>query len=55
MKAYMIDHVEQRPQTMFQESAEEVKRQLEAMVRHMEERLVDKTDEIFHSRSSLLS
>ncbi|KAI4087546.1 MAG: hypothetical protein LQ344_006699 [Seirophora lacunosa] len=47
MKAYMIDHVEQKRQTMFQESADEVKRQLKAMVRDVEERLADKTDEMF--------
>lgn len=47
MKAYMTDHVEQARQTMFHESANEVKRQLGALVHDMEETLADKTDEVF--------
>ncbi|KAL8858213.1 MAG: hypothetical protein Q9178_005225 [Gyalolechia marmorata] len=47
MKAYMHDHVEANRDTMFQESANEVKRQLEEMVKDVEETLADKTDEVF--------
>ncbi|KAL8688345.1 MAG: hypothetical protein Q9224_004906 [Gallowayella concinna] len=47
MKAYMKDHVETNRNTMFQESAEEVKRQLQAMVNDIEETLADKMDEVF--------
>ncbi|KAL8705913.1 MAG: hypothetical protein Q9225_007998, partial [Loekoesia sp. 1 TL-2023] len=47
MKAYMTDHVEQARQTMFHESANEIKRQLGALVHDVEETLADKTDEVF--------
>lgn len=47
MKALMAEHVEQKRQTMFQESADEVRRQLEDMVHDVGERLADKTDEVF--------
>ncbi len=47
MKAYMYDHVEAHRTTMFQESVDEVKRQLEDMVKDVEETLADRTDEVF--------
>ncbi|KAL9601801.1 MAG: hypothetical protein Q9219_002291 [cf. Caloplaca sp. 3 TL-2023] len=47
MKDYMMNHVEQERQTMFQNSVDEVKRQLDKMVRTSEDRLADKTDEVF--------
>ncbi|KAL8820149.1 MAG: hypothetical protein Q9223_001566 [Gallowayella weberi] len=47
MKAYMKDHVETNRHTMFQESAQEVKRQLQATVKDIEETLADKMDEVF--------
>lgn len=47
MKALMNEHVEQSRHTMFQESADEVRRQLETMVHDVGERLADKTDEVF--------
>ena len=47
MKALMGDHVEHQRQWMFQESADEVRRQLETMVHDVGERLADKTDEVF--------
>ncbi|KAL8800856.1 MAG: hypothetical protein Q9182_004876 [Xanthomendoza sp. 2 TL-2023] len=47
MKVYMKDYVETNRHTMFQESAQEVKRQLQAMVKDIEETLADKMDEVF--------
>lgn len=47
MKVLMLDHVEHKRPTMFQESADEVRRQLENMVHDVGERLADKTDEVF--------
>ncbi|KAL8769220.1 MAG: hypothetical protein Q9209_004721 [Squamulea sp. 1 TL-2023] len=47
MKAYMADHIEANRNTMFQASADEIKRQLGEMVKDVEETLADKTDEVF--------
>ncbi|KAL9025304.1 MAG: hypothetical protein Q9196_005847, partial [Gyalolechia fulgens] len=47
MKAYMSNHVEQERHTMFQKSADEVKRQLAALVYDVGEQLADKADEVF--------
>ena len=47
MKSYMAEHVEQSRHTMFQDSANEVKRQLATLAHDVEETLADKTDEVF--------
>lgn len=47
MKAHMTEHVERNRQTMFQASADEVQRQLKAMVHDVEELLADKIDSVF--------
>ncbi|KAL8899294.1 MAG: hypothetical protein Q9207_006271 [Kuettlingeria erythrocarpa] len=47
MKTLMNEHVEQSRHRMFQESADEVRRQLDTMVHDVGERLADKTDEVF--------
>ncbi|KAL8998150.1 MAG: hypothetical protein Q9188_006160 [Gyalolechia gomerana] len=47
MKAYMDDHVEHARYTMFQKSADEVKRQLAVLVHDVEETMADRTDEVF--------
>ncbi|KAL8835488.1 MAG: hypothetical protein Q9170_003290 [Blastenia crenularia] len=47
MKSFMTDHVEQQRNSMFQQSADEVHRQLLGMVNTMGETLADRTDEVF--------
>ncbi|KAL8853712.1 MAG: hypothetical protein Q9221_001523 [Calogaya cf. arnoldii] len=47
MKAHMHEHVETHQGTMFKASADEVRKQLQAMVKDAEETLADKTDEVF--------
>ena len=47
MKAHMHEHVETHQGTMYKASADEVRKQLQAMVKDAEETLADKTDEVF--------
>ncbi|KAL8889342.1 MAG: hypothetical protein Q9215_003371 [Flavoplaca cf. flavocitrina] len=47
MKAHMSEHVEANQGSMFQASANEVRKQLKDMVSTVEETLADKTDEVF--------
>ena len=47
MKAHMNGHVEEERHTMFEQSTEEVKERLTALVRSVEEAMLNKADEVF--------